>query len=277
MEPEKRDLSVGAVADLAEQMSGVPIVLEPRIEHPITFRVRTIAARSVRPLDFDLELSGRHDGGRAVLAVLGEAGANAAFWEARVGNGRLWVSRYADLFGNVSLGESDNARLLANMIALSLGPNGRVIFDDMHQGASDLYDPRAFFSDPRLFATMGFIAGFWLLYLVGSSRRLAPPRQKPMRYYAADLARAMAGLLVRRVDAVTMSRQLFAHFFNDIRARYGMPTNGEPVWRMLGGMSQVSRRDLAELRAHYARASAGLKVDAVALARTLKRTRESLS
>ena len=261
---------------LAEGVSGERIALEPRTSHPVTRGVERVAARSLELVDDAWYLRG-HEGQRAVLSLLAAPDGGTALWEARIGEGRMWLSRYADLFGNVSLGEADNARLAANMVAVALGPGGRVIFDDMHHGVSDLYDPDAFFSDPRLFATLGFIAGFWLLYLVGSSRRIALPRPQAKRYYAAELAGAMADLLVRRISGVTLARQLFAHFFDDIRARHGMPTNGEPVWALLRGMSQIDRADVRELETLYERAAAGTRVDAIALARALQRTKESMA
>jgi hypothetical protein len=234
-----------------------------------------VATQSVRALDRGWSLTGADDG-RAVLPLLAETGKGAAFWEVRVGAGRMWVSRYSNLFANAGLGEADNARFMANLISASLGRNGRVIFDDMHQGASDLYDPEAFFSDPRLVNTLIFMVAFWLLYLVGRSRRLAPAREAVSRYYAADLSRAMGGFFARRLSPSTLEQQLFVFFFNDIRSRYGLPTNGQPLWSMLSGMSRVPVDDVNSLRRHFERAAAGRKPDPVALARLMQRTRENL-
>ena len=261
--------------DLEAWLAGEPVELLPRFRHPLTRDVATVSARSLRTLDRGWNLTGTSRG-RVVLPLLGEVENGAAFWQARVGTGRMWVSRYSDLFANAGLGEADNARFMANLLASALGPNGRAIFDDMHQGATDLYDAKAFFSDPRFVNTMIFMAAFWLLYLVGRSRRLAPAREAVVRYYAADLARAMAGFFVRRLSAVTVAQQLFAFFFNDIRSRYGLPTNGQPVWSMLSGMSRVSMDDINGLRTHYERAAAGRKLNLTALARLMQRTRESL-
>ena len=261
--------------NLRQVLESESIVLRPRLRHPSTRGVETVSTRSYRPLDRGWRFGGASQG-RVVLALLGESESGAAFWQARVGLGRLWVSRYSDLFSNKGLGEADNARFMANLLAASLRKNGRVIFDDMHQGASDLYDPRAFFSDPRFVNTMIVVVVFWLLYLVGRSRRLAPARERVARYYSADLARAMAGFFVRRLSRVTVERQLFAFFFNDIRARYGLPANGQPVWSMLSGMSRVPASDVDALRTHYERALAGRKSNLAALARLLQRTRENV-
>jgi hypothetical protein len=255
--------------------SGEPIELLPRFAHPLTRDVTTVSARSFGSLDRDWYLTATTRG-RVVLPLLGEVEKSAAFWEARVGSGRMWVSRYSNLFANAGLGEADNARFVANLVSAALGPNGRVIFDDMHQGVTDLYDAKAFFRDPRFANSMMFVVGFWLLYLVGRSRRLAPAREVASRYYAADLARAMAGFFVRRLSAATVERQLFMFFFNDIRGRYGLPPNGQPVWSMLSGMSRVSAGDIDALRMHYERAGATRKPDLVALTRLMGRTRESL-
>jgi hypothetical protein len=262
-------------SNLSEWLEAERVALVPRFRHPLTQGVASVATQSVRALDRGWSLTGADDG-RAVLPLLAETGKGAAFWEVRVGAGRMWVSRYSNLFANAGLGEADNARFMANLISASLGRNGRVIFDDMHQGASDLYDPEAFFSDPRLVNTLIFMVAFWLLYLVGRSRRLAPAREAVSRYYAADLGRAMGGFFARRLSPSTLEQQLFVFFFNDIRSRYGLPTNGQPLWSMLSGISRVPVDDVNSLRRHFERAAAGRKPDPVALARLMQRTRENL-
>ena len=145
-------------------LTGEPIELLPRLRHPLTRDVATVSARSFGSLDRGRFLTGTIRG-RVVLPLLGEVEKGAAFWEARVGSGRMWVSRYSDLFANVGLGEADNARFVANLVSAALGSNGRVLFDDMHQGATDLYDAKAFFRDPRFANTMIFMLGLGLVGL----------------------------------------------------------------------------------------------------------------
>lgn len=261
--------------DLEAWLNGEPVELLPGFHHPLTRDVAVVSARSQRALDNGWYFTGATTG-RAVLPLLGDIENGAAFWEARVGIGRLWVSRYSDLFANVGLGASDNARFMANLVESAVTGNGRVIFDDMHQGATDLYDAKAFFSDPRFVNTMSILVGFWLLYLIGRSRRLAPAREAVSRYYSADLARAMAGFFVRRLSVSAVEQQLFVFFFNDVRSRYGLPTNGQPVWSMLSGMSRVTVGDISNLKTHYERAAAGEKLDLVAAARLMHRTRKCL-
>lgn len=258
-----------------EGLESEAVELVPTFANPLTRDVATVSTWTMPALDEGWRLTGT-ERGRVVLPLLARADGEPALWEARVGAGRMWVSRHSDLFSNGVLGKADNARLLANMVTSTLGANGRVIFDDMHQGRSDLYDAKAFFADRRFINTMIFFVGFWLLYLVGRSRRLAPARETVTRYYAADLARAMAGFFVRRLSAVSVERQLFVFFFNEIRSRYGLPTNGQPVWSILSGTPRVSAADVRALRVHYERAAAAKRPDLVTLARLMQRTRESL-
>ena len=262
-------------SELEAWLRGELVKLYPRFPHPLTRDVKSISARAHPSMYADWRFTSP-EGGRIVLPLLRDADHDSAFWEARIGTGRLWVSRYSDLFANAGLGAADNARFMANLIDAAVGKNGRVIFDDMHQGSTDLYDARAFFSDPRFINSILFIIAFWLLYLIGRSRRLAPAREAVSGYYAADLVRAIAGFFARRLSATELQRQLFVFFFNDIRARYGLPTNGLPVWSMLSGMSQVRADDIKGLRMHYERASTGKKPNLVACARLMQRTRESL-
>lgn len=272
-EGEESENDLWSRSEMEKGLVGEEIELAPMFPHPLTKGVTAVSTWSLPERDNGWNLTGT-ERGRAVLPLLATPGEGVGFWEARVGSGRMWVSRYSDIFANGQLAKADNGRFLANLVSSSLGANGRVIFDDMHQGATNLYDAKAFFSDPRFTSTLVFMVGFWLLYLIGRSRRLAPAREAIPRYYAADLARAMAGFFARRLSAVTAERQLFVFFFNDIRSRFGLPTNGRPVWSILSGMSRISADDIDQLRTRYERTAR--KPDLVSLARLMQRTRESL-
>jgi hypothetical protein len=194
-----------------------------------------------------------------------------------VGSGRLWVSRYPGLFGNAALGEADNARLLANVLGSALGPDGVVLFDDMHQGLSDLYDPQAFFADPRLHNTLLFIFGFWMLYVIGYSNRLGPPApSQPAVSRQADLVRAVGGLFARRLRPHTVAERLYVHFFDEIRGRRGLPTNGQPVWQMLRLSPRLDRERLEQLMRMYERTRSGHAPDLMMLSEQLRLARKDL-
>ena len=240
--------------------------LSPQKAHPILEDVGRIevTAFSGSPPRVDLVPAGNDL--RTTFVLLTDTETEApAFWQIRTEGGLAWISSYADLFGNVSLGRQDNGHLIANMIAASLEPGGSVIFDDMHQGVSDLYDPKAFFSDPRLHHTVWFLTAFWFLYLVGRANRLAPWRVRPTRPRTVDFVRALGGLFARRVSPVVVAQQLMANFFNEVRARHRLPLNGRPVWDLLTKSSRIDPEQVEKLRIAFSDIAKGRQPDLIAM------------
>ena len=188
----------------------------------------------------------------------------------------MWISRFADLFGNVSLGQGDNARLIANMIGLSLGPEGAVIFDDMHMGSSDLYDPEAFYHDPRLHRTIGFILAFWLLYILGFNNRFGPVRKVVIRRCMSDFVRAAGGLFARRVGKNEIAQRLIGHFHNEVRAIFSLPTTGKPVWALLQTRPKIDANTLSQFRDIQNKVETGAKIDLVRLTRIIYILRKTI-
>jgi hypothetical protein len=233
-----------------EDLKYQPVTLTPLSSHPLTQNVTAVSARTLPAIQAPTHLLGL-DWPRNALVILRDSDANAAMWEARVGQGRLWVSRFADLFGNVTLGQQDNARFMANIVHTSLQPGGKVIFDDMHFGVSNLYDPEAFFSDSRLHNTLWFILGFWLLYVVGYANRFMPVSNKNTKVQSIDFTYAVGGYFARRLTAQSAAMALFQHFFNDVRAYYQKPLNGEPVWDLLQHHPRIKPKTTAQLQGLY--------------------------
>ncbi len=251
-------------------------LLAPQGAHPAIEQVRRVAAFSI-PGSSRLRLRAGDSYRRTLVLLRDSESGEPAFWQARVGRGMAWISPHADLFGNVSLGEQDNARFLANLVTIALGPGGRVLFDDVHQSTSELYDPEAFFGDPRLHHTLWFIIVFWLLYLVGRSNRIAPlqaPRHKPN---AVDFVRAVGGLFARRGSPSAVGAGMLGNFFNEVRARHRLPTNGEPVWNILASSPRIRSRDLAGLRRAYEALGKTRKTDLIRLTNLVRNIRRSLS
>ncbi len=140
----------------------------PNGSHPLLADVKSVAAQSEYPtaqwrgssalIDLVLELAQDPQTGEPML------------WLLRYGNGQIIVSAYGSVFTNKMLGQSDNARLLANIVRWSRGPQGRVIIDDAHQGLVAFYDPEAFFGDKRLHvASLWWLVGLWLVFGWGRS------------------------------------------------------------------------------------------------------------
>ena len=211
-----------------------------------------------------LELAHDPDSGVPVLWLLSE------------GNGQIIVSAYGSILGNKLLGEDDNARLIANIVRWSLRGGGKVIIDDAHQGLVSFYDPDAFFGDSRLHATLWWLLGLWLLFVLGSQRlRPAQSRWNPVDITA--FIRATGGFMARVMRPATVGQQMIANFFNDARRRIGLPADGSPVWDWLRAQTVVSEQDVERLHALHAKVQRGQRVNLAQLHNLLIRLRAALN
>lgn len=179
----------------------------------------------------------------------------AALSQFRLGGGKVWVTGYGGLFDNTNLGSADNARLFANLLALSLHGEGAVIFDDMHQGASDLYDPGHFLRDPRLHASVGLLLLIWLVYLLGYDNRFAPARTRVSGVTPAAFARGIGGFYARSLAATEAAQLLLARFHAEVRRRLRTP-GSEPVWALLETRPAIDAPALRALREEAQRVDA---------------------
>jgi len=201
--------------------------------------------------------------GRAALHLLAGRGGRGGLWEMRAGNGRVWLSTAAGLLSNAALGRDDNARLAANLVRLSLGPRGVVVLDDMHQGLTRVYDPEHFYSDPRVHWTLGFMIGFWLLYVVGRSGRIGPPLEERREAGPADLALAAGGLYARTLRPGAAALERIRQLRRALEARLGGPLDGDRLWRRLAGSPGVSASDVRALHGLERAALRGARIDLV--------------
>jgi hypothetical protein len=235
-----------------------PIPIIPRGEHPLLAQVQHLAAISDLPASrwraqaidgaVPLTLAQRSDNFDPVL------------WLIRQGEGQVIVCALATPFTNRQIALSNNAQLLSNIIGWSRGPQGRVIFDDAHQGLVDFYDPQAFFHDPRLHRALWWIVLLWLAFVLGPlPLRSAYGAWQPVdetalidasgRFYSAAVAPRAA------------ARRLFENFFNVLRVRLGLPTSGAPLWDWLDAQAGISSRERSQLQVQYARVYAGERVE----------------
>lgn len=213
-----------------------------------------------------LELAARADNGDPVL------------WIERAGAGQIILCALASPFSNAGVLRGDNAALLANIIAWARGPAGAVIFDDAHQGLTAYYDAKAFFADPRLHGTLGWIVLLWLAFVLGSQPLRAWQRPwQPLdeTVYVEASARYLAAV-VRPADA---AQRLIEDFLEGLRGRLRLEP-GEPaqaIWRWLEAQPALRAADLRELQACYAGACAGERVALARLQNLLAQLRETLS
>lgn len=183
----------------------------------------------------------------------------------RLGEGRVWASDYSELFVNDNLDRADNARLLANLVVQALGRGGSVIFDDMHQGDSVLYDPAAFFADPRLHGTVAFLLLIWLMWLLADTGRFSVAHTAAPRPSGIDFVRAQGQFLARHLRRGEAAREVLRVFHDAVRKALTQPRNGEPSWNLLQSRARITPAQLAELRRLAADVDARRRVDLVAL------------
>jgi hypothetical protein len=200
-----------------------------------------------------------YDGFVLSLAHERETG-ESVMWTRSLGNGQIIVSGLGSLFTNRALGLADNARLLANIVGFTVGPKGAVLFDDMHQGLGAAYDPAKFYSDRRLYETIGILAALWLCWVLGATKLQLPGLRAPAPR-EAELVQATGGFLARVLTPAAGALGLFEHFFRRVRER--SPSGYEkvnPPWGLLEEHSGVTAVELRQLRDWYADARAARRV-----------------
>ena len=198
---------------------------------------------------------------RPVLEIA-EASAHGdpVIWVRRQGKGQVIVLGVAGLFSNHELGTLDNALFLSNIVAWSLGPQGRFIFDDVHQGAAKYYDARAFFADARLHRTLWWLILLWFVFVLGVQHLAVHAnnwRPPDITVFVAISGEFFAST----ITPVAAGARLLGNFFNGIRRRLGLPEDGEPVWGWLASQAAVLPGEMEQLRRMQARIDDGRRVD----------------
>ena len=253
------------------------VKIRPQGAFPLLERIRQVStqsylSRSWRTHTVDwrlpLELASRADDGDPVI------------WVERSGAGQIILCAVASPFSNAGLLHADNARLLANIIGWARDPDGAVVFDDAHQGLTAFYDAQAFFADPRLHATLGWIVLLWLAFVLGAQPlRLRREEWRPVdeTTYVEAGARYLAAV-VRPADA---AQRLIEDFLEWLRPRLRLERAGggdapRAVWQWLDAQAVVSAAERRELQACYASACAGERVNLTRLQNLLAQLRRNL-
>jgi hypothetical protein len=194
-----------------------------------------------------------------VLTLARAADGEGALFEQRVGAGRVLLAAGGTLFSNRALGNDDNARLFANIVAVTMARDGVVLFDDLRQGLSASYDPARFYRDSRLYTTIFILAGLWFAWVVGGTKLRAPAAEThdPSE---AELVRRAGGLIARTVPPWHAALALFDHFFTRVAraARAVRPQDSErgELWHWLERHAAILPQELDQLKGWYADAHA---------------------
>lgn len=248
--------------------------MKPAGPHPLLEGVTTVGAVSEYPsAKWRASLEGQ---GQAVVELAHDPVSGVpVLWVLPSGNGQIILSAYGSIFTNKALGNDDNARLLANIVRWSVRDGGKFIIDDAHQGLVAFYDPTAFFGDRRLHATLWWLLGLWLVFVLSSQRlRAAVSTWNPVDI--TGFVRATGGFMARVLRPAVVGQQLFANFFNDTRLRMGLAPNGEPLWDWLSVQAAVAPQDVQRLQELHAKVQHGRRVDLLRLHNLLVRVRTAL-
>jgi hypothetical protein len=182
-----------------------------------------------------------------------------AFFEQRLGKGRILLSASGSMFTNRALANDDNARLFANIVSSSVARDGAVLFDDLRQGLSANYDPARFYRDPRLYKTVFIALALWLTWVLGSTRLRAPAIEvhDPSE---AELVRRAGALVARTVAPFHTALRLFDHFFARVarasRGSSGVTLERGELWHWLERHAAILPQELDQLKTWYADAHA---------------------
>ena len=247
--------------------------LIPNRAHPYLREVReAVALSDYPPQPWTVQLP--RDGFVLSLARQRE-NAEAVLWIRLRGSGSLIVSGLGSVFSNRALALADNARLLANLVALTVSADGAVLFDDEHQGLTAAYDPAHFYADPRLYRTLGVLAAVWLAWVLGGTRLRLPLRRQPAPR-EAELVRATGLFLARVLRPAPAARRMLEHFFRRLSARTHRP-GGQSPWDWLERHPRLAPADVQQLRGWYAAAYSDQPVPLTRLHNLLVRTERQLT
>ncbi len=250
------------------------IELEPVTEHPLLDGVKTLRGFSDGPSEVWRALNS--DEYRLALRLAFETSSGTdAMWQLPRGRGQIIVAASSSLLANRNIGEGDARRFVANLLRYHLATGGAVIFDDMHQGLSTLYDASAFLRDERLRYTIWFLLAAWLVYIVGSSNRLGAPRPRQTVPRQGEFLAAAGGFMARRLEKRAAGLLLIEEWLDDVRRARGLP-RGTPLWTELEKTPTLARGLYEELHVYHRRLAGGGSVDLVRLHNVLKQAREAI-
>jgi Domain of unknown function (DUF4350) len=242
------------------------IVLTVTAPHALLEGVRTLAMETdYKPAEWSLRMP--YD--NFVLTLARAADGEGAFFEQRVGAGRILLSASGSLFTNRALGNDDNALLMSNIVSTCVASDGVVLFDDLRQGLAASYDPVRFYRDPRLYKTIFIALALWLAWVLGGTRLRAPAIERHDPSEAA-LVRHAGGLIARTVAPWQQALRLYDHFFDGVaRAARGVNAlrgaeRGE-LWQWLERHAAILPQELDQLKTWYADAHAMRKLPLVSL------------
>lgn len=240
----------------AVQLSGATLYLDPVAGHPLMTGVHELVFYTDTSTEFWLPTL--TDEAPLVMQAAIERSTKApGIWELTRGKGHIIVMASSSLFSNKALKNDGNAQLIRNLVGLRVQSNGVWLFDDYRLGIGAYDDPSWFYRDERLWHSIGFLVAGWFIYLLTTGGRLTKPQAADPRPRLGDHIRAMGGLLARKLDKVTVGRQMLETWEKERRAANSDITD---PWLWLDTQPALDKNLLAALKRDASLLAAGKPV-----------------
>ena len=255
----------------AVRLSGTTLYLDPVLGHPLMTGVNELVFFTDTSTEFWSPTLSEET--PLLMQAATERSTNVpGIWEIPRGKGHIIVMASSSLFSNKALQNDGNAQLIRNLVDLRLQGSGEWLFDDYRLGIGAFDDPSRFYSDERLWHSIGFLVAGWLIYLLTTGGRLTKPRPADSRPKLGDHIRAMGGLLARKLDKVTVGRQMLATWTKEQHAADNDPTD---PWSRLDAQPTFDKDLLAALKRDASLLKAGKSVPLQELHNRLRKARQS--
>lgn len=160
------------------------------------------------------------------IALFGDSAGSLAL-AIPVGHGRLIAVADGEVFSNRGLARSENALLLANLLAHYARPGGRVLFDEYHHGDvsdGDTVSVWASLGRPLQLATIQLCLALLGLLVILAVRFGPPvPLVSGQTRTSAEYVGSLASLYRRAQASSTALETLYRQFLRDVCARLALP------------------------------------------------------
>lgn len=263
----------GEAIEVDANPRGEPLNIAPVADHPLMTGIVSLQHVTVESTEFWRPVTQDTDLVLMKAAIDQRTGA-AVIWERLMGSGSIIVIGSGTLLSNRMLGVSDNAKVVTNLIAYRLSSDGTWIFDDRHQGLVSTYDAESFLTDSRFGYTLLFIFAGWFTYMLGSTNRLMPPRERPVAPHQIDFVRATGGLMARKLKPADVADQLLEQWAKELNLAGEDPSHAQ-LWTRLKATPTLDASHLDALQLAHNRIRKGKEKSLVRFFNLLYHARKS--
>lgn len=226
-------LDTPQTADKEETKQGVLIAQLPS---RLTYQVKRVESNSDQQ-SHTWQLLGKESVNSALILLRDQTSLSPAAWLSQYGKGQIFIFTHSNLFSNGQIAKADNLTLAKNILRHSLPGKAIIYFDDVHHIITPTRNSANVLMHPLLLLAGGVLVYSLLIRLL---RRVETNKAKTamsLQKFIRDTSIHDAHTLSDREVAVKYA----AHFFNAIRATYGLTMNSQPTWDILKSRNKHTR------------------------------------